>query len=358
MEGLGIWMIALSLMSLVNVVSAGLSASVITAIGRSSATNRRTSISEVATSAMFLAILWSGVVLTIVVPAAWLVEWGWLLGLSDPDDANAVQKLMAALSVLLAFGLVAVVPRQIMVGQMHGYVAYLLEFAGALLGAVALIIALHFSAPFWVLGLAFTAPSFLLIFLGGLFYLRRAGVELFAIRNLNLKMLHQLGHDSLRMAGYQSAFSVSSHSDLLLIGIILGTPASAVYGIAKRIFSSSVIFGETINYAQWPAMARADAAGDNEAVERMFRWTLVIGSSLAFGVSIFLALAYQSLVNIWLGHEVPTDHAILYGMVSWVLVATLVNTCDSVLRARNETLFLMRSMMLMALINIPVTLLL
>jgi O-antigen/teichoic acid export membrane protein len=305
-----------------------------------------------------IALFWCTIVLVTVVPLAWLTDWGWLLGLTEPAQAKAAGALMVALSCLLAFSLIAVVPRQIMVGRQHGYLAHLLDFVGALLGAIALVAGVYADAPLWVLGVAFTGPSFLLVLLGGLIYLSRARIPLFALRNLKWTVLRPLGRDSLRMAGYQSAYAVSAHSDLFLIGIILGTPASAAYGLAKRIFSLPVIFGETINFAQWPALAKADAAGDRQSVGKVFRWTLFAGSSLALGMAVCLALAYELLIDLWLGRAVPTDAAILYGMVAWVLVATLVNTCDSVLRARNETAFLLRSMVLMAMINLPLTLLL
>ena len=100
------------------------------------------------------------------------------------------------------------------------------------------------------------------------------------------------------MAGYQTAYAVSAHSDLFLIGMILGAPASAAYGLARRIFSLPVILGETINHAQWPALARADAAGDREGVGRVLRWTLLAGSSLALATAVSMAVAYEFLINL------------------------------------------------------------
>lgn len=355
-EGLGVWMIALSMMGLVGFVSGGLSANVITAIGRANGDSAGSSILEVTTSATLIAALWSGMVLTVLVPVAWLIDWDTLLRLSDSAEAEAVRELMTAIAVLLAFSLIAAIPRQIMMGRMHGYAAHLLDFSGAVAGAVGLIFALSLDAPLWILGMTFIAPSYVVVFLGGLVYLWHADIALYATRNLNPKTLRRLGRDSFRMVGYQGAHAVSSQSDLLLIGMILGTPASAAFGIAQRLFSLPVLVGATINYAQWPAMARADASGQKDAIVRMFLLTLVLGSGLAFGVSILMALVYQPLLGLWLGHELPTDPTILYGMVAWVLVATIVNTCDSVLRARNEALFLMRAMMAMAAINIMVTL--
>lgn len=357
-EGLGIWMIALSLMGLFSFVSAGLSASVVTAIGRASAEASEMNLHRMTTAATLIATLWGGVVLVLAVPAVLLVDWAALLGLGSSPWSTGVGKLMAVLVALMGFGIVAAVPRQIMVGRMHGYLAHLFDFAGVVAGAIGLIIGLNLGAPLWLLGLVFMGPSSLTLLIGGLIYLHHAGIPLVSRQHLHRETFVTLGRDSLRMAGYQSAYAVSSQSDLLLIGMILGAPASAAYGIAQRVFSLPILVSATVNYAQWPAMARADSAGEHALVRRMFRHTLAIGSGAATVVAIGAALAYQPLIELWLGHRVETDPMILVGMVAWVLVATLVNTCDSVLRAQNHTAFLMLSMITMAVINIAVTLLL
>lgn len=357
-DGLGVWMIALSLMGLVGFVSAGLSASVVTAIGRASSDTRLQSLRELTTTAAMIAAGWGLVVATIAVPAALTIDWEQLLKLDGPRAGRDVGFLMTALSAMLAISLVAAVPRQVMTGRMHGYIAHALDFCGVVSGAAGLIIALYLDAPLWVLGLVFLAPAIAVQLIGGLFYLQRARIPLFSIQNVDRKILHILGKDSLRMAGYQSAYAVSSQSDLLLIGIILGTPASAVYGIAQRIFSLPILVSTAVNYAQWPAMARADAEGKTEALGRMFRRTLVIGPALATSAALAAAIIYQPLTQLWLGRDLETDPLILTGMVAWVLVATLVNTCDSLLRARGESSLLMRAMTVMAVINIAATLLL
>lgn len=355
-DGLGIWLIALSLIGLIGFVGAGLSASIVTSIGRADADPSGLNVQRITTAATAIAICWGLLVLAVAVPSALALDWAWLLSLETARYGRDVSYLMAALASMLAFSLLANVPKQIMIGRLHGYVAHLLDFVGVIAGALGLILALNFDAPLWILGLVFMGPTIAMQLTGGLFYLRRAGIPLFSRQNIDRDTFRFMGKDSLRMAGYQSAYAVSSQSDLLLIGIMLGAPASAVYGIAQRVFSLLILLMSTVNYAQWPAMARADAAGETEPVSRMFRLTLIIGSAVTVTAAIAIALIYEPLIHIWLGRTIETDPLILIGMVAWVLVATLVLTCDSLLRARQKTNLLMRCMMVMAVINIATTL--
>ena len=355
-SGLGIWMIALSLMGLAGFVSAGLSVSVVTMVSRTNTEGLKGELNCLLTSATLIAALWGLAIIVLIVPFALMLDWSLVLGQVGSTQGDEFGKLMATLAFVLGFGIVAGVPRQFMVGMMQGYVAHLLDFSGVVAGTAGLFAMIILDAPLWGLGLAFMAPSYLALFVGGLFYLRREGIAFAAVRQINHVSFMSLARDSARMAGYQSAYAISTQSDLLLIGFVLGAPASAVYGVAQRVFSLPILISATVNYAQWPAIARADAASDHALVSRMFWSTLLIGSLGSTLVATIIAMLYRPLLNLWLGHNLDTDKSILIGMVAWVMVATMVNTCDSVLRARNETSLLMRSMMAMAVVNIATTL--
>ena len=198
----------------------------------------------------------------------------------------------------------------------------------------------------------------LFLFLGGLIYHARAGIAPFAPRRLSGATFRKVRRDALKMSGYQVAFTVSSQTDMILIGIFLGSAAAAPFGIAHRVFSLMVTMGATLNQAQWPAMAKADAAGARDAYLPLFRRTLILVPLGAASVAVTIALLYQPLIELWLGETVATDPWILWGMVVWVLIATAANTCASLLRARNETSFLMRAMGAMAGVNLVLTLIL
>lgn len=354
--GLGVWMIALSLMGLIGTINAGLSISLVTSIGRADQDDFCQSLHRLSTAATVIAAMTAISVLLVSIPIALVVDWAALLDLSSDSFGAEVSSMMVVLAVLLGISIIASVPRQIIMGRMHGYVAQILDFIGLIAGATSLIIGILLNLPLWLLALAFMGPPVLITLIGGLLYLRRAEIPLFTWCHFDFEIFKRLGLDSLRMVGYQGSYSISSQSDLFLIGVILGAPASAVYGVAQRIFSLPIMMAATVNYAQWPAIARADAAGEQGKIRKVLSSTLVIGSAGATTVAVVLAFVYQPLLHFWLGDRLVTAQVILVGMVLWVAVATLVNTCDMVLRARNETKLLARAMMIMAVINIATTL--
>ncbi len=356
--GLGVWLISLSIMGITGFVSAGLSAALITEISRKSSLDLAQEIGQLVFAATLIAAIWSSIALLILLPLSLSIDWGHLLNVGDVFPSDEIGRLMAVLAIMLSANLVAIVPRQVMVGRMHGYLAHLMDSCGIVAGAVGLVLALHFQAPLWGVGLAFMAPPVLTLLVGGLVYLHRSGLGLFSLAPLNRESFQTLWRESLKMSGYQLAYTVSSQSDLLLIGAILGAPASAAYGIAQRVFALPVMILLSVNYAQWPAFAKADAGRQHQSVTGIFRRTLILGTGGATGLAVIAALAYEPLVRAWLGTPIQTDAAILVGMVAWVIVATLVNTCDSLLRARRQTKFLMASMVRMAISNIAVTLVL
>lgn len=357
-SGLGVWMIALSLMALVALLNTGLSNSLVTLIARAGVENSDVGLRRLATAATLIAVITAAVVFSITLPVVFLLDWTALFNLDSDSLGNQTRWMMVVIVVLVSFGMLASVPRQIMFGRMHGYMSNILDIFGVIAGALALILCLLFGAPLWLLALSFMAPSSLIVMAGGLVYLKREGIPMYSRANLHRNTLRQLFNDSLRMLGYHGAYTVSSQSDILLVGLILGAPASAVYGVAQRVFSLPIMLGLSVNRAQWPALARADSAGDGYGLARMVRYTLMIVSLSATAVAAILAISYQPLLDVWLGDRLETDSSLLIGMVAWVLVATLVNTLDSVLRAQNKTAFLMRSMMYMAVLNIATTLIL
>lgn len=356
--GLGVWMIALSLMGLVATLNSGLSISLVTSIGRASAQNSVVYLSRLCCAGTLIAIATAALMLALFLPVVWMLDWAGLLGIDGHAAKIEVRPTLTVLALLAALSMLASVGRQVMVGRMHGYIVHLIDLMAVIIGSMALLVALALNLPLWVLAMVFMGPAPLLMMIGGLIYVRRFGIAMFSPRHLNRQITLSLGRDSLRMVGYHSAYSISSQSDLFLVGITLGASSSAIYGVAQRIFSLPILLAQAINQAQWPAFAKADAAGDEMFVRKLLGPTLILLPMIATAMAAIAALVYPDLLRLWLGHQLPTDHALLVGMVSWVLVATLVGIYDSVLRAKNATATLARSMWAMAIINISATLVL
>lgn len=355
-SALGVWMITLSMLGILNFVGSGISSSIVTHVGRASAMGDRTQIGQLATAGFLIAAICAAGLALVALPVALLVDWTWLLGLEDAALGRETSRLIAAMVVVLGLSFIAVIPRQVMFGRLHGSLAHILDLLGLALGAVGLVAALLGGAPLWVTAVLFVGPPIALVFIGGLFYLARAGIVAFAPRSLDRGTLKLMGRDALRMSVYQLTYTISSQTDLILIGVVLGSASTVAFGLAQRVFSLLVVIGYAFNQAQWPALARADAAGDHAVLMPLFRRTLLVVPVVATLSALLLAWAYDPLVRLWLGASLETDRLLLCGMVAWVFVATAANTCDSLLRARNETGLLMREMAIMAVLNLATTL--
>lgn len=355
-EGLGLWLIALSVIGMISFLNAGLSAALVTAIGRASAEAARDMTCQLTSCATLIALGSGAAVAAIGLPSALLINWHRLLNLSPEIQPEDVSRLMVALIITCILGFVAFVPRQVMIARQHGYIAYAVDLIGIVAGGILLLLAVHLGMALWLVALGFAAPQTLALGICGALYLRRARIPLFSRANIDKATMAMLGRESAKFSAYQASFAVSSQSDMLLIGVILGAPATAAYGIAQRIFSLPILFVTALNQALWPELARADAKREDDRVARIYSRMLYLGSGAALAAALGLAMGYRQLMTLWLGSFIETDPLIIAGMICWVLVATVVNTKDTLLRARLETTFIMYGMMAMAIINICITL--
>lgn len=350
--GLGVWMIGLSAMGMAGFVNAGLSSAIVTAIGRSSASDDLKVISRTVVSALVVASAWGLVCALLLLPITFVADWHGLFGIGpDGPSAGDVRGLMLVLVVALAIGFVIAVPKNVMMGRQHGYVAHLLDMVGLLLGTAALVIALLLKQPLPVLAAALLGPHLIVLAIGGVVYLAQSGLDI-GPASLDRPALADFSREGAKLSLYQASFAISSQSDLLLIGLVLGASASAGYGIAQRAFSLPLMLAAAVNYALWPALAKADAAGRIEWVRRTYRRTLLATVGGAAAAALLLAAVYEPLVGLWLGKAVVGDPLVIAGMVCWTIVSTFVLASDTLLRARRATSFITRQMVLMMVVNI------
>ena len=354
-EGLGLWMIVLSTMGMIGFLNGGLAGAVVTAIGRGTGSSGACTLDRLATSATYLAVVCGLGTVIAGLPLALLINWHSLLGLSGAIASPDVTLVMVALVLVLGVGFPAVVPKYVMLGRQHGYVAHLIDFIGVLTSATLLLIAIWFHQPIYILVIGFLLTQYVVVFIGGALYLWREKISYLAWANFDRAIFQDLSRDGSQLALYQASFSVSSQSDLILIGMIWGAAASAGYGIAQRLFSLPMMLAASLNYALWPAFAKADAEGRYDWVKRVYLKTL---SSLLAATTLFvltLAYSYQSIVTAWLGHAIKADPGLIVGMMCWVVVTVAVHTTEMVLRARGLAALLTKCMVAMMFINLPIS---
>lgn len=353
--GLGVWMIALSLMGLIDTLNSGLSIILVTRVGRARDTSSSEETSILSASATTIALLTAAILAAVCTPLILLIDWASLFSLEGSTSGINVEAMLLALTGVMALGFIASVPRQIMFGRLHGFIPHCLEIVAIFVGALGLIVGLYLDQPLWCLALLFLAPSPLFVFIGGLVYMHRHKITYFAPSNVRRDVFESLGRDSVKMVGYHAAYSVSSQTDTFLIGALVGAQASAIYGVAHRIFSLPMMLALAISQAQWPALARADAEGDykrfDAGIDAMLRNLVILGAIASTTLFIF----YSDILTLWLGRDMNTDLALLVGQAIWIPVAIMANAYDISLRARDQSGYLAKRMMFMAMVNLSLS---
>lgn len=350
--GLGVWMIALSLMGLMSTLNSGLSIALVTRASRANDDASAEATESLSVTATIIALITAALLMTVCLPPVLLIDWTTLLALESAAQGWEVKELLVALIAIMALGFVAAVPKQIMLGRLHGFVSHAIDIVAVVVGAIALIVGLLLDFPLWALAVVFMGPAPVMGILGGVAYLRHQRIRYFVPSRFRRDVFRSLGEDSYKMVGYHAAYSVSSQTDIFLIGALVGAQASAIYGVAQRIFSLPIMFALAVTNAQWPALAKADAAGDYAKFDQILRSTLRALAAFGFAIGLAIALAYPNILLLWLGRDLNTDIMLIVGQAIWIPLAIIVTLYDISFRARDETGFLAKHMIMMAVVNI------
>ncbi len=365
-ETLGVWLIALSLLGLIGFLNMGMSGAVVTAIGRSvRASDHKATrqvaphsswpVNTLASSAMMIALLFSAIILLVILPIVLAVDWHRLFQLKATTSPTDITWLMAALTVCLAAGFAARLPKFILMGLMMGYSAHLIEIIGIVVAGAALIAAITLEQPLYVLAAAFILGQHVTMAVLGSAILIANGIRFWSIADANQAVMADLAREGSKLAVNQASFSVATQSDLLLIGAISGAADGTGYGVVQRLFALPVLMSGIINDALWPAVSRADAQGDHVWVRRVFLKTLV-GLAIATAIlASLLGVFVNDIIEVWLGQRLDVDWLLVSGMVAWALMVAITRTSGMLLRAKRKTTLLSTAMTAMMVANVAVS---
>ncbi|MEO0461132.1 MAG: polysaccharide biosynthesis C-terminal domain-containing protein [Myxococcota bacterium] len=351
-------MVTLSAFALTSFIHSGLGGALITAVGRASGSTGIGSIEKIEKVAVVGTVLGSGCGILAVVAGqmlVWIIPWSELWAIPSGMRLVDVRLLFGMIVICLAIGFAALTPKYVMVGMRRGYVVFTADIVGLCVSAALLFRLIHLGAPMWALGLGFILPQYLISFGTGLYALRLEGIRCWKLACFRKDMFLTMGSDAARFALQQVTHALATHTDQLMVGSIAGLSASASYGIAQRLFSAPVQLAAVVNQALWPELSRADAAGRSSWVLAVFARALATMLLFATTASVFLFVFYEEIVRLWLGVTNHSQGLLTLGMSAWIVTTLAANTADTLLRALNQTKFLVYTMTAMMLTNLVLT---
>lgn len=358
-DGLGIWMVSLSYMSIAGFANAGLASSVIMGLAHIMPEDARgkDQVNKEATTAMCLGGILCILTIIISMPFVSAVNWQAIFSQKFFGEEDLVL-LMDVVFIALGLGFLSNIPKFVLIGCMKAQSAYMLDLIATIVGSLSLLFAIYFKTPIYGMAFWFLMPQMITLLALGLLLLFREQISFYKWNDFSLGVFVRLLNDGIKLAISQAAFSISSHSDLTFIGIIAGPASAATYGVAQRIFGIPLMFAAIINETLWPTLGRAYAEGRFDWVRKTFIRTLLITTSSMIFTSIVIGFSNRGIIKLWLNQNVLLDHKLLVGFGLSIVVSVAVHACDALLRATKNTNLIASAMTKMMFLNLVLTIVL
>lgn len=353
--GYGFWLIALSLMGMMSVVNQGMSSAIITAIGRLNIDEERDEESFLASTSMVLSFGLGILFALVALPLVTLIDWGNLFSVPEALSDQDVALFMAVLCCAVSGGFVSAVPKSVLNGLMKGYVVHNIDIISVLISAGLLYLFVWLDYPIHVLGAVFLFPPIIVGLVAASYFAYRNHVYVWKFQLFNQQYARNILSEGGKLTLNQLSFSLAAQTDLLLIGLISGASAGAVYGVAHRLYGLLLLFINILTSSLWPALCKADSEGRSRWVRSTYLITLY-GSFLFMLIAVvFLTYFFDDIVVFWIGDVLTIDALLAYGMACWVLVTVIESTNAMLLKALNRTSLLAGLTFMMMLLNVPIS---
>ena len=353
-EAFGIWMIALSFLSLIGFMQGGVSGALINLIAKSK--RNLNAISQTLAATLSLTLLLALSISVIAAIVAIYCPWERLFSSEGIVSQRELSLLIFILCSSAGFSIVALVPKFALIGSQQAYWAHSIDIIATLISGGLVIAAALTKQPMWLLAIAFSFGRQVPLFLIGIgflkFKLKLKGLLKFQLNKSTTRIL--LGAGSL-LTIIQISHALANHADLTLIGIYSDLSGAADYALVQKLFTLPVIIMSFINLALWPAFTKAKAEGDPVWIMRIFRRNLFITTLAASLFAICMGLAVNWLLKYWVGGSTEVGALLILGMVLKTIIIVPISNVNNLLKSLGLFKFIAVLAACMVIINVPIS---
>jgi O-antigen/teichoic acid export membrane protein len=184
-----------------------------------------------------------------------------------------------------------------------------------------------------VLTLATTALRLVL----PLFWLRRElpGLHL-ARRYVSRARLRELMAFSSSNFLVHMAQKIVFSTDVIVVGIVLGSAASGIYSVPAKLFALVFGIGTAVTSLMFPAFAELEGAGDLERQRRLLLAGLRAGTALMLVLALPLLLMPDLLIRAWIGAGYGGSYSVMAMLAGVLLVHQPIYVLTQFLIARGR----------------------
>jgi O-antigen/teichoic acid export membrane protein len=123
-------------------------------------------------------------------------------------------------------------------------------------------------------------------------------------------------------------------TDVVVVGIVLGSAASGVYSVPAKLFALAFGIGTAATSLMFPAFAELEGAGATERQRRLLLVGLRVGTSLMLVLALPLLFIPDLLIKAWIGGGFHGSYAVMAILASVLLVHQPIYVLTQFLIAR------------------------
>ena len=281
--------------------------------------------------------LLAGIGLLVFAAAYPFVPWPRIFNVSTPVAIAESGPAVAVFFVCWALSLPLLIVQRVQLACQEGFITYLWQSGGTLLGLAAIIIAVHLKAglPWLVLGMLggpLVSGVFNTIQYFG--WSRPDFRPRWSLAKMDIsRTLLSLG---ISFFIIQVGLAISNSSDNLIAAQILGPVQVAQFSVAMRMFVAAPTLLYLIVLPLWPAYSESLARGDYNWAYATFKRSLLASGGLVVLLGLMMTFFGAKILHLWVGRAyIPPTIAVLAGMAVWMLVSVLGTTISVFLAGAN-----------------------
>lgn len=331
----GLWLTLMSIWAILQLVSdAGMSGGIINstarAYGRGSDAELREAVSNGAV-ALGIAGLTFGLA---TVGASIVLPWDHLLNIPSESVTTQFETVFAIMGIAIALLVASGLYTAVMAGLQMAYMANLWVICAFATGLLTMMIAMRLGAGFIGVAAAFfLSPAFVMVVANLRFVLRSPTSLKPRWSVVNSNALSILARTGGALFLIKLITGLTSFSDSLLVGYLLGPAQVPEVAIPARLFNIVALAVAVLTTPLWPAYAQAIGSGDIAWILRTFRRSMVFAIAIGVPTTICFVIWHEWILHVWLGPEYVVKPTIIMGFAIWSVIEIIATVISMLLIA-------------------------
>lgn len=353
----GMWMTLASAVAILSITNLGIGNGVLNNVARAFGQGDRAAARGYVASG-FVALTGIAVLLgTLFLLIYSVVPWANLYNVADdPVAAAEAGPATAAFVVTFLLGLPLGVVGQVRSAYQEGFVQSAFAALGNFTTLVLLLVAIAMRASLPVLVLAMTAGPIIAAVIN-LFVLVRIQRPWLAPRasDVTFTALREVVSVGLGFLVLQIAYTVAFSSDPLVVAHVVGPAAVADYSVVYRLFAIPAGLASIALLPLWPAYREAIARSDMRWVRLTLRRSLLVVLVATVPLAALILFVGPALVSVWTQDALTPVFGLYPALGAFTVVLAVANVFQVLLNGAQAMRFQITTWVLMALLNIVVS---